>query len=80
MIQSAQYTLNSTPTKIYIGDGASKALIHCESGTVYLGDSDLTTSTGFKIKNDVTVLDSHESSIYAISATSATIYVLVMSK
>lgn len=80
-VSSAQYTVTTTPTKIYLGDGATTVHVHSATGTCYLGDSDVTTSTGFKIDNgDKLTLDTHESNVWAVSATSNTIYTLVLSK
>lgn len=80
-VSSAQYTITTTPTAIALGDGATTVHVHSATGTCYLGGSDVTTSTGFKIDNgDKLTLDTHESTVYAVSATSNTIYTLVLSK
>jgi hypothetical protein len=80
-VSAAQYTITSTPSKIYLGDGATTVHIHSASGTCYLGGSDVTTSTGFKIDNgDKLTIDTHEDAIWAVSATSNTIYTLVITK
>lgn len=80
-VSSAQYTVGTTPTLIYLGDGATTVHLHSATGSCYLGASDVTTSTGFRIDNgDKLTLDTHESSVYAVSATSNTIYALVLSK
>ena len=80
-VSSAQYTVTTTPTQIYLGDGATTVHLHSATGTCYLGASDVTTSTGFKIDNgDKLTLDTHETNVYAVSATSNTIYALVLSK
>ena len=81
MIQSAQYTVNSTPVQIYAGDGATTVHLHSASGTCYIGGSDVTTSNGFRIDNgDKLVIETHETSLYAVSATSNTVYALVVTK
>lgn len=80
-VSSAQYTVTTTPTKIYLGDGATTVHIHSATGTCYLGASDVTTSTGFKIDNgDKLVIETHEDAVWAVSATSNTVYTLVLSK
>lgn len=80
-VSSAQYTVTTTPTKIYLGDGATTVHVHSATGTCYLGASDVTTSTGFKIDNgDKLVIETHEDAVWAVSATSNTVYTLVLSK
>lgn len=80
-VSAAQYTITTTPSKIYLGDGATKVRIHSATGTCYLGGSDVTTSTGFKIDNgDKFTIDTHEDAIWAVSATSNTLYTLVLTK
>ena len=81
-VSSAQYTIATTPTRIYLGDGATTVHIHSATGQCYLGASDVTTGTGYRLDNgDKVVLDTHEDSIYAISATgSQTIFALVITK
>lgn len=80
-VSSAQYSVTTTPTKIYLGDGATTVHVHSASGTCYLGASDVTTSTGFRIDNgDKLTLDTHEDAVWAVSATSNTLYTLVLSK
>lgn len=80
-VSSAQYTVGTTPVLIYLGDGATTVHLHSATGTCYLGASDVTTSTGFRVDNgDKLTLDTHESSVYAVSAASNTIYTLVLSK
>mgnify|MGYP003348430673 CR=1 FL=1 len=80
-VSSAQYSVTTTPTKIYLGDGATTVHVHSATGTCYLGASDVTTSTGFKIDNgDKLVIETHEDAVWAVSATSNTVYTLVLSK
>lgn len=80
-VSSAQYTINSTPTKIFLGDGATTVHIHSATGSCYLGGSDVTTSTGFRIDNgDKLTIDTHEDAVWAVSAASNTIYTLVLTK
>lgn len=80
-VSSAQYTINSTPTAIFLGDGATTVHIHSATGQCFLGGSDVTTSTGFRVDNgDKLVIETHESTVYAVSSTSNTIYTLVLTK
>ena len=82
-ISSAQYSLSTTtPTAVYLGDGATTVRLHCAAGTAYLGASDVTSGTGFRVDNgDKFTLDTHESNVYAIaSGGAATLYALVLSK
>ena len=80
-VSSAQYTITTTPTAIFLGDGATTVHIHSATGQCFLGGSDVTTSTGFRVDNgDKIVLETHESTVYAVSSTSNTIYTLVLSK
>lgn len=80
-VSSAQYSVTSTPSKIYLGDGATTVHLHAAGGSVYLGDSDVTTTTGLKVDNgDKIVFDTHESALWAVSGTSTTCYTLVLSK
>ena len=80
-ITSAQYTITTTPTKIYLGDGATTVRIHSATGACYLGNADVTTSNGFKIDNgDKLTVETHEEAMWAVSATSNTLYTLVVTK
>ena len=81
-VSSSQYSITTTPTLIYLGDGATTVHLHSATGQIYLGASDVTTSTGFRVDNgDKLTLDTHESSVYGITSTgTATLYVLVLSK
>lgn len=80
-VSSAQYAITTTPTKIFLGDGATKVYIHSATGSCYLGGSDVTTSNGFRIDNgDKLTLDTHEDAIWCVSATSNTLFALVVTK
>ena len=79
-ILSAQYSITATPTKVYLGDGATEVHIHCAAGSAYLGDSNVNTNS-FKLDSgDKVVVNTHETDMWAVSANSATIYTLVLSK
>ena len=81
-VAGAQYTINSTPQAIYLGDGAATSHIHSASGTVYLGGSDVSSSTGYRMDNgDKLTFETHVDTIYCVSsAGSQTVYVLNISK
>lgn len=80
---SAQFTLNtSTATVIVAGDlYAEEVHIHSGSGTLYLGNSDVTSSNGYRMDNgDKAVFRNHEGALYAIAGTGTPIvYVLSVS-
>jgi hypothetical protein len=81
-ITSASITVTTTPTLIYLGDGATTSYLHSSSGTCYLGNADVTTSTGYQMDNgDKLTVDTHETSLYALTSTGTTVVkVLVVSK
>ena len=82
MITSSSVTVTTTPTLIYLGDGATKSYLHSSSGTCFVGDSNVTTATGYQMDSgDKLTIDTHESSIYAVTSTGTTIVkILVVSK
>jgi hypothetical protein len=82
-ISSAQITVTTSPTLLVASDaGAEQVNLHSSSGTIYLGDSNVTASTGYRMDNgDKIVLQNHENAIYGICSTgSATMSVLVITK
>jgi hypothetical protein len=82
-ISSAQITVTTSPTLLVAGDAqAEQVNFHSSSGTIYLGDSNLTSSTGYRMDNgDKIVLQNHESPIYGIcSLGTALMSVLVITK
>jgi hypothetical protein len=80
-ITSQQIQVGTTPTLIHLGDSATNTYLHC-MGIMYLGDSTVTTSTGYKMDNgDKLTVETHETSLYAIVSTGTTqLDVLVISK
>jgi len=80
-ISSAQVTVTTSPTLLVAGDaGAEQVNLHAKH-TIYLGGADVTTSTGYQMDNgDKLTLQNHESPIYAISASSGIMQVLVITK
>jgi hypothetical protein len=79
---SANYTVTTTPTLVFMGNGATNVYLHSSSGTCFLGGSDVTPSTGYQMDSgDKLVLSTHESAVYACTSTGTTIVkVLVLSK
>ena len=78
-ISNAKITVGVTPTELVESGGNYEAHIHSASGTVYLGDANVTTANGYKFDNgdkDIfTVPDG--SALYATSAAGGqTVYVL----
>ena len=81
-VTSANYTITTTPTQVFIGNGATNVYLHSSSGTCFLGDSNVTPTTGYQMDSgDKLVLSTHESAIYACTSTGSTIVkVLIISK
>lgn len=80
MPTSAQYSINSTATKIAQSSGAPLEVhLHCAAGAVYLDGSGVTTSNGFKLDNGqtMTITLADNESLWAIAATSSTLYALI---
>ena len=81
-VTSAQYTVTTTPVKIVSADVAAEMVyVHSETAIAYLGDSTVSSSTGYKLDiNDKISLTNHEGEIWAVSAISSTITVLIITK
>jgi hypothetical protein len=79
---SANYTVTTTPTLVFMGNGSTNVYLHSSSGTCFLGGSDVTPSTGYQMDSgDKLVLSTHESAVYACTSTGTTIVkVLVLTK
>ena len=79
---SAQYTVTTSPTKIVSADIAAEMVyIHSETAIAYLGDSTVSSTTGYKLDiNDKISLANHEGEIWAVSAVSSTISVLIITR
>ena len=69
-VRSAQVTITTSPTLLAAADAAGEMVyLHSSSGTCYLGASDVTTSTGYKMDNgDKITLHNREAALYAIAA------------
>jgi hypothetical protein len=80
---SAQYTVTTSPVKIVPADISSeKVYIHCETAIAYLGgDNSVSSTTGYKLDvNDKVILDTHESELWIVSASSSSVSVLIITK
>ena len=80
MAYSSRFTITTTRQVIIPASGSAQEIhIHSESGTVYIGGSDVTSSNGFKLdNNEKLILTIHPGDqIYAItSAGTNTVMVL----
>ncbi len=81
-VSSAIYTITTTPSQVFMGNGATNVYLHSSSGTCFLGGSDVTSTTGYQMDSgDKLVLSTHESAIYACTSAGSTIVkVLILSK
>ena len=81
-VTSAQFTVTTAPVKIVSADIAAEMVyIHSETAIAYLGDSTVSSSTGYKLDvNDKISLTNHESEIWAVSSVSSSISVLIITK
>ena len=79
-LSSAQFSIDGTAVKLAESNGVPiEVHVHSASGSIYLGDSTVTTSTGYRLDNGdkavFTIAD--HTALYAISASgSQTVYVL----
>jgi len=80
-LTTAQYSITTTPTMIYAGDGANEIHLHT-AGVLYIGDSTVSSTTGLRMDNgDKLTFSLHESPVYAVAASgSQTLYVMVIGK
>ena len=82
-ISTRQVSVGTTPTILVDATNvAEQVVLHSSSGQIYIGNSDVTTSTGYRMDNgDKLVIDNHENGIWGIVAASThTMDVLVISK
>lgn len=82
-ITSAQFTVTTTPVKIVTADIAAEMVyIHSETAIAYLGgDNTVSSTTGYKLDvNDKISLTNHEGELWATSASSSAISVLIITK
>lgn len=82
-ISTRQVTVGTTPTVLVDATStAEQVVLHSSSGQIWIGNSDVTTSTGYRMDNgDKLVIDNHETGIWGIVASSThTMNVLVINK
>lgn len=82
-IYSAQITVTTSPTLLVAADmQAEEVHLHSSTGQCFLGTSDVTITTGYRMDNgDKLTFQNHETAIYAITATGTnTMNVLVITK
>ena len=81
MPKTSQVTVATTPTLLVTANRADQFVyLHSSSGQVYLGDSAVTTSTGYRMDNGdkLTMQLSDNESLYACTSTgTATMMVMV---
>lgn len=82
-ISTRQVTVTTSPTILVDATNiAEQVVLHSSSGQCFIGNSDVTTSTGYRMDNgDKLTIDNHETGIWAITASgTVTVMVLVLSK
>lgn len=82
-ISTRQVTVNTTPTALVdVTNVAETVVLHSASGQCYIGNSDVTTSTGYRMDNgDKLTINNHQNGIWGIcSAGTVTMMVLVIEK
>ena len=79
-IAGSQYSVDGTAVKLAESNGMPLEVhIHCASGSIYLGNSAVTTATGYRMDNGdkLTMQLSDNESLYAVTAGS-TVTMMVM--
>jgi hypothetical protein len=80
MPKTSQVSVTTTPTLLVTANRADQSVyLHSSSGVIYLGNSDVTTSTGYRMDNGdkLTMQLSDNESLYGIvSSGTATIMVM----
>jgi hypothetical protein len=80
MPKTSQVSITTTPTLLVTANRADQSVyLHSSSGVIYLGNSDVTTSTGYRMDNGdkLTMQLSDNESLYGIvSSGTATIMVM----
>lgn len=82
-ISTRQVTVTTTPTALVDATNVAETVaLHSSTGQCYIGNSDVTTTTGYKMDNgDKLVIENHETGIWAVTAASTvTMMVLVITK
>ena len=78
-ISTCQVTVTTSPTALVVATAeAEMVYLHSSSGTCYLGNSDVTSSTGYRMDNgDKITIDNKANGIWAITS-SGTVTMQVM--
>lgn len=82
-ISTRQVAVGTSPTLLVDATNVAEAVaLHSSTGAIYIGNSEVTTETGYKMDNgDKLVIDNHETGIWGIVQSSThTMFVLVISK
>jgi hypothetical protein len=82
-ISTRQVTVTTSPTALVDATNvAEQVVLHSSSGQCFIGNSDVTTSTGYRMDNgDKLTIDNHENGIWGVcSAGTVTMMVLVINK
>jgi hypothetical protein len=82
-ISTRQVTVTTSATALVDATNvAEQVVLHSSSGQCFIGNSDVTTSTGYRMDNgDKLTIDNHENGIWGIcSAGTVTMMVLVINK
>ena len=78
-ISTRQVTITTTATALVDATNvAEQVVLHSSSGQCFIGNSDVTTSTGYRMDNgDKLTIDNHENGIWGI-CTSGTVTMMVL--
>jgi uncharacterized protein (DUF779 family) len=82
-ISTRQVTITTTATALVDATNVSEQVVlHSSSGACFIGNSDVTTSSGYRMDNgDKLTIDNHENGIWGICTSgTVTMMVLVISK
>ena len=80
---SAQFALTTSPVKLVSADSnAEMVYIHSETAVAYLGgDNTVSATTGYKLDvNDKISLTNHEGELWAVSALTGVLSMLIITK
>jgi hypothetical protein len=82
-ISTRQVTVTTSATALVDATNvAEQVVLHSSSGQCFIGNSDVTTSTGYRMDNgDKLTVDNHETGIWGITSSgTVTMMVLVITK
>jgi len=77
-----QITITTSAQQIVAADVAAETIYIHTTGTVYLGDANVTSSNGYRMDSgDKVVINNHETALYAVaSAGTPNIYIMSIQK